>query len=74
MRRDEETEVERKASDLSKITKGVEGVTEGSASMNRYSCGMKGFIALDAKAEAPILWPLEEKSQFIGKDPDAGKG
>lgn len=42
--RDEETEVEKKASDLSKITKGVEGVTEGSASMNRYSCGMKGFI------------------------------
>ena len=27
----------------------------------------------DAKAEAPILWPLDAKSQFIGKDPDAGK-
>ena len=24
-------------------------------------------------AEAPILWPLNEKSQPIGKDPDAGK-
>ena len=24
-------------------------------------------------AEAPILWPPDEKSQFIGKDPDAGK-
>ena len=23
--------------------------------------------------EAPILWPPEEKSQLIGKDPDAGK-
>ena len=27
----------------------------------------------DAKAEAPILWPPDVKSQFIGKDPDAGK-
>ena len=26
-----------------------------------------------AEAEAPILWPLEAKSRFIGKDPDAGK-
>ena len=24
-------------------------------------------------AEAPILWPPGEKSQFIRKDPDAGK-
>ena len=24
-------------------------------------------------AEAPILWPPDVKSQFIGKDPDAGK-
>ena len=23
--------------------------------------------------EAPILWPSDEKSQLIGKDPDAGK-
>ena len=27
----------------------------------------------DAEAEAPILWPLDTKSQLIGKDPDAGK-
>ena len=27
----------------------------------------------DAKAEAPILWPLDSKSWLIGKDPDAGK-
>ena len=26
-----------------------------------------------AEAEAPILWPSDEKSQHIGKDPDAGK-
>ena len=26
-----------------------------------------------AEAEAPILWSPIEKSQFIGKDPDAGK-
>ena len=27
----------------------------------------------DAEAEAPMLWPPDEKSQHIGKDPDAGK-
>ena len=27
----------------------------------------------DGKAEAPILWPPDGKSQLIGKDPDAGK-
>ena len=27
----------------------------------------------DAEAEAPIRWPPDAKSQFIGKDPDAGK-
>ena len=26
-----------------------------------------------AEAEAPILWPIDEKSQLIGKDSDAGK-
>ena len=26
-----------------------------------------------AEAEAPILWPLDAKSQLIEKDPDAGK-
>ena len=27
----------------------------------------------DVEAEAPILWPHDEKSQFTGKDPKAGK-
>ena len=27
----------------------------------------------DAEAETPILWPPDAKSQFIVKDPDAGK-
>ena len=27
----------------------------------------------DAEAESPVLWPLDAKSWFIGKDPDAGK-
>ena len=31
------------------------------------------FERTDAKAEAPILWPPDAKSQLIGKDPDAGK-
>ena len=28
---------------------------------------------MSAEAEALILWPPDEKSQHIGKDPDAGK-
>ena len=27
----------------------------------------------EAETEAPIVWPPDAKSQFIGKDPDAGK-
>ena len=27
----------------------------------------------DAKAETPVLWPLDAKNQLIGKGPDAGK-
>ena len=27
----------------------------------------------DAEAEAPILWPPDAKSRFIGKDPDVGE-
>ena len=26
-----------------------------------------------AEAEAPVLWPTDEKNWLIGKDPDAGK-
>ena len=29
------------------------------------------FERNDAKAETPILWPPDAKSQLIGKDPDA---
>ena len=28
----------------------------------------------DVEAEAPIFWPPDAKSWFVGKDPDAGKG
>ena len=28
---------------------------------------------IDAEAEIPIRWPLDEKNWLIGKDPDAGK-
>ena len=31
------------------------------------------FGRTDAEAEAPIFWPPDEKSKFIGKDPDARK-
>ena len=27
----------------------------------------------DAEAETPIFWPPDAKSQFIRRDPDAGK-
>ena len=27
----------------------------------------------DAEAEAPVLWPPDVKSQFVGKDSDAGR-
>ena len=33
----------------------------------------KYSLRTDAKAEIPILWPPHVKSQFIGKDPVAGK-
>ena len=29
---------------------------------------------IDAEAAAPILWPVDAKSQLTGKDSDAGKG
>ena len=32
-----------------------------------------GRTAAEAETEAPILWPLDAKSQLIGKDLDAGK-
>ena len=30
-------------------------------------------VYLKTDAEAPILWSPDVKSQFVGKDPDAGK-
>ena len=33
----------------------------------------KFIVRTDTKAEAPILWPPEWKSRFIGKNPDVGK-
>ena len=30
------------------------------------------IVRTDAEAEAPILWPLDGKSQLIGKEPDDG--
>ena len=38
------------------------------------SKGNKSWIFIGSTdAEAPILWPLDVKSQLIGKDPDAEK-
>ena len=42
--------------------------------VNPKGCQPWIFIGrTDAKAEAPKLWPLDAKSQLIGKDSDAGK-
>ena len=41
-----------------------------------YSKGGRSWVFIgrtDVEAEAPILWPPDAKSQFIGKDPDAGE-
>ena len=38
-----------------------------------YSLSHQGSWRTDAKAETPILWPPDVKSQLIGKDPDAQK-
>ena len=35
--------------------------------------GLNFIGRTDAEAEAPILWPLNVKSQFTGEDIDAGK-
>ena len=32
------------------------------------------IVRTDAEVEVSILWPPDEKSQLIGKAPDAGKG
>ena len=31
------------------------------------------FVRTDTEAEAPIFWPSDAESQFIGKDPDTGE-
>ena len=36
-------------------------------------CKVKKKKKTHAEDEAPILWPPDEKSQLIGKDPDSGK-
>ena len=41
-----------------------------------HSKGNQSWIVIrrtDAKAETPILWPLDAKNWLIGEDPDAGK-
>ena len=57
----------------------LEKTLESSQDSNIKQVNLKGsqpwiFIGrMDAKAEAPIPWPADVKSQVIGKDPDAGK-
>ena len=42
--------------------------------VNRKGNQSRIFIGrTDAEAEGPIPWPPDEKSQLIGKDPDARK-
>ena len=41
--------------------------------LHGYISEYSEYIYINEGSEAPILWPLDVKSQLIGKDPDAGK-
>ena len=48
--------------------------SKGTKSLNTKGNQPWIFIRrIDAEAEAPIVWPPDVKSWFIGKDPVAGK-
>ena len=55
----------------------LEAKIDRNSSLNRqihnYRQRLEWLSVNDAEAEAPILWPPDAKSQFTGKDPDAGK-
>ena len=38
-----------------------------------YGCESWTIKKAEHQGEASIIWPPDEKSQLIGKDPDAGK-
>ena len=40
---------------------------------NCFMIAMEFRKAMDAEAEAPILWPPDAKSQLTEKNPDSGK-
>ena len=59
---------------------GVEGDSWESLGLQRdqrvHPKGNQSWIVVgrtDAEAEAPIIWPADEKNCLIGKDPDTGK-
>ena len=46
---------------------------ETSQSLGISTLNIQFIGKTDARAEAPILWPPDAKSQLIGKEPNAGK-
>ena len=58
------------------LEKALEGPLDYKEIQPVHPKGNKSWIFIgrtDAEAEAPILWPLDGKSQLIRKDHDAGK-
>ena len=58
------------------LEKTLESPLDGKEIKPVNSKGKQSWIIIgrtDAEIEALILWPPDAKSQFIGKDPDAGK-
>ena len=58
------------------LEKTLEGPLDKSGNASANPKGNKPCIFIgrtDAEAEAPIIWPRDVKSRFIGKDPDARK-
>ena len=58
------------------VEKTLESPSEGKEIQPLHPKGDQSWVFIvrsDVEAETPVLWPLDTKSQLIGKDPDAGK-
>ena len=54
------------------LEKTLESPLDCKESQAVYPIGDQSWVFI-GRSETPILWPPDVKSQFIGKDPDAGK-
>ena len=58
------------------LEKALESPLEGKEIQAIHPKGNQSWIFIarnDSEAEAPVLWPPDEKNWLIGKDPDTGK-